>query len=78
VIGQNKLTCDWPEWPVARGTENGHSVDILGCLRKVLKRAIGISVGCSHTRISHNKIDDETRPMRRQSVEFMLMLGAIN
>ena len=23
VIGRNKLTCDWPEWPVAWGTKMG-------------------------------------------------------
>jgi hypothetical protein len=30
VIGQNKLTCDWLDWPVVWGTEKGRSVDLLG------------------------------------------------
>ena len=25
VISRNKLTCDWPDWPVACGTEMGRS-----------------------------------------------------
>ena len=34
VIGQNKLTCDWPNWPVALGTKKGRSVYLLDvCVR---------------------------------------------
>jgi len=29
VIGQNKLTCDWPDWLVAQCPEKGRSVDLL-------------------------------------------------
>jgi hypothetical protein len=31
-----------------------------------------------NTSVSHNKLDVETRPLIRQSVELTLMLGAMN